>query len=199
MHVGRYYLLNWYYICMDMPRYVPASLGFAWLINRLIYCCYRYGCEEFKLYCSPVSCCVTGWLLDIWCCTAVLNSPDTDILIIWHWYVILDTWCLTLDIWHRYLTYYYLTPDPWHSISDTGTWHVITWHMTPDIMTLTIDMLSLDTWHMLSPGTDTFDLMLWHLTGYYYTWHLYSIDIHDYHCYGDLDMIIILLPDIWYS
>ena len=28
---------------------------------------------------------------------------------------------------------------------------------------------------MLSPGTDTFDLILWHLTGYYYTWHPYYI------------------------
>jgi len=26
---------------------------------------------------------------------------------------------------------------------------------------------------MQSLGTDTLDLMLWHLTGYYYTWHLY--------------------------
>ena len=57
----------------------------------------------------------------------------------------------------------YLTPDTWHLISDTSTWHVITWL---DIMT---------------PDTCI-------------TWH-----IHDYHCYGDLDMIIILLLDIWYS
>jgi len=81
---------------------------------------------------------------------------------------IFDTWFLTLYIWHRYLTCYYLTPDTWDLISDTDTWHVITWH-------LTIDILSLDTWHMLSPGNDTFDLILWHLTGYYYTWHLYYI------------------------
>jgi len=28
---------------------------------------------------------------------------------------------------------------------------------------------------MLSPGTDTFDPVLWHLTGYYYIWHMYYI------------------------
>jgi len=70
-----------------------------------------------------------------------------------------------------------MTPDPWYLISNTGTWHVITWHVIPDTwyLNLTIDMLSLDTWHMLSLGTDTFDMMLWHLTGYYYTWHLWYI------------------------
>ena len=65
----------------------------------------------------------------------------TDILIIWHWYVILDTWYPTLA-----LDMLYLTPDTWHLIPDTGTWHVIldTWYLT-----LTLDMLylTLDIWH----------------------------------------------------
>ena len=50
------------------------------------------------------------------------------------------------------------------------------WYMTPD------------NWHMLSPGTSTLDLILWHLTGYYCTWHL--LHIHDYHCYGDLARLL---------
>jgi len=113
---------------------------------------------------------------------------------------ILDTWYRTLDIWHRYLICYYLTLDTWHLIS-AGTWHVITWHLIPDTWCLTpvLDMLSLDTWHMLS-------LVLTHLTWYCDTWLdtitpdiCVTLHIHDYHFYGDLDMIIILLPDIWYS
>ena len=37
-------------IILGMPRSAPASLGFPWLINRLIYCCYKYGCEEFEIF-----------------------------------------------------------------------------------------------------------------------------------------------------
>ena len=74
--------------------------------------------------------------VDIWCWNSLFNSPDTDMLIIRHWYVILDTWFLTLDIWHRYLTCYHLTPDTWHLIYDTWqlidmlslTWHAFTWY-----------------------------------------------------------------------
>ena len=129
---------------------------------------------------------------------------------------ILDTWSLTLDIWHWYLTWYYLAPDTWHLISDTGTWHAITWHLIPDtwyltpvldmlplytwyltldIWYLTNDMLSLDPWHMLSPSTDTFDWIFWHLTGYYYTWHLYYIAYSWLSLLRGLGMIIILLPE----
>jgi len=35
---------------LDMPRYAPASLGFALLINRSIYYYTRYGCEEFEIF-----------------------------------------------------------------------------------------------------------------------------------------------------
>ena len=52
---------------------------------------------------------------------------------------------------------------------------------------------------MLSTGTSTFDLILWHLTGYYYIWHLYYIIYSWLLLLRGLDMIIILLPDIWYS
>ena len=76
---------------------------------------------------------------------------------------------LTLDIWHWYLTCYHLTPDIWH---------------------LTIDMLSL--------GTDTLDLMLWHHTGYYYTWHLYYIAYSWLSLLWGLDMIY-YTTTIWYS
>jgi len=60
-------------------------------------------------------------------------------------------------------------------------------------------MLSLDTWHILSLGTDTLDLIPWHLAGYYYTWHLYYITYSWLSLLRGLDMIIIQLPDIWYS
>ena len=75
---------------------------------------------------------------------------------------ILDTWSLTLDIWHWYLTWYYLAPDTWHLISDTGTWHAITWHLIP-----VLDMLSLDTWY-LTP--DNWHAITWYLT-YAITWY----------------------------
>jgi len=78
--------------------------------------------------------------------------------------------------------YTYLTPN-----LDPNTWHAIIWY-------LTIDMLSLDTWHMLSLGIDTLDLMLWHLTGYYYTWHLYYIVYSWLSLLQGPDMIITLLP-----
>ena len=39
---------------------------------------------------------------------------------------------------------------------------------------------------MLSHGTSTLDLILWHLTRYYYTWHPYYMAYYDYHFYKDL-------------
>ena len=126
---------------------------------------------------------MTRWLPDIWCCNSVFNSPDTNMLISWHYYVY--TWHLIPNTWYLTLVLDMLSLNTWSSIPET--WHLI------------IDMLSLDTWHMLSPHTNTFDLILWHLIGYYYTWYLYYIAYHDYHFYRDLDMIIILLSDIWYS
>ena len=70
-----------------------------------------------------------------------------------------DIWCCDS---HRHISYLTL-------ISHTGTCHatLITWYLTP---VLTVLYLTVD---MLSPGTSIFDLILWHLTGYYYTGHLY--------------------------
>jgi len=102
---------------------------------------------------------MTRWLLDIWCFNSVFNSRDTDMLITWPWYVY--TWHLISNTWYLTLVLDMLSLN--------------TWSLTPETWHLTIDMLSLDTWHMLSPGTNIFDLILWHLTGYYYTWHLYYI------------------------
>jgi len=104
-----------------------------------------------------------------------------------HWHISY----LTLICIHRYLPCYiwHMIPDTstchailiiWYLIpvlamlyllliSDTGAWHatLITWYLTP---ILTMLYLTID---MLSPGTSIFDLILWHLTGYYNTWHLY--------------------------
>ena len=76
----------------------------------MIYCCYRYGYEEFEIFDYIVSC------------------------IILHDQMIPDTWYLTLV-----LDMLYLTPDSWHLIFDTGIWHVITWHLTLDTWHMTLD------------------------------------------------------------
>ena len=108
---------------------------------------------------------------------------------------------LTHDIRHRYLPCYiwhmtpdtgtcmlYLTHDIWHQYSTCYTWHLIpdTWYMTPKI-------------NMLSLGTSTLDMILWHLIGDYYTWDLYYLAYSWILLLQRLGMIIILLPDIWYS
>jgi len=117
------------------------------------------------------------------------------------WHLITDTWYLT-----PVLDMLYLTPDLWHLIYDTGTWHVIldTWYLTPvlDTWHLIYDTWRLTCYHsldMLSHGTSTLDLILWHLTGYYYTWHLYYMAYSWLSLLRWLGMIIILLPDLWYS
>ena len=76
---------------------------------------------------------------------------------------------LTFDIWHRYLPCY-----TWHLIYDTATCHAIldTWYITP-----VLDML------YLTPNT----------------WHLYYMAYSWLSLFRGLGMIIILLPDIWYS
>ena len=122
---------------------------------------------------------MTGWLLDIWWCNSVFNSHNTDMLITDPDMYIFVTWYLTLDIWHLYLTCYYLIPDTGCLTLILDILSLDTWYLTLNIWHLIIDMLSLDTWHMLSLGTDTLDQILWHMTGYYYTWHLYYI-AYDY-------------------
>jgi len=83
----------------------------------------------------------------------------------------LITWLLISDTW--YLTCYHLTPD---------TWHLTYYHR---YMTLT-------TWYWYTwPDAAIPDLILSHLTDYIaYSWLLFL---------RGLDMIIILLLDIWYS
>jgi len=121
------------------------------------------------------------YLRDTWYLTLVFDilylTPDLDT-----WYMtpvldllLLDTWYLIHDIWHWYLTCYHLTPD---------TWDLILWHLMVD---------------MLSPGTSTLDLILWNLIRYYCTWHLYYFTYSWLSLLRGLGMIIILLPDIWYS
>jgi len=109
---------------------------------------------------------MTEWLPDIWCCNSVFDSPDTDMLITWHWYVY--TWQLIPDTW-------YLTP-----VLDMLSLN--TWYLTPNIWYLTIDMLSLgmkhltwccDTWlDTITPDT------------------CIIFPIHDYHFYGDLAWLL---------
>ena len=103
----------------------------------------------------------------------------------------------------------YLTPDPWHLISDIGTWHVIldTWILTLDIWYryltcyhLTPDTrpwyMTLDNWHAITHLTCV-HMVLVHLTWYCDTW-LGTITpdtcitwhIHDYHFYGDLAWLL---------
>jgi len=93
-----------------------------------------------------------------------------DRMIAWH---IILWLCIQLN-WHQHIKYLTLILD--------------TWYLTYDIWHRTIDMLSL--------VTDTFNLMLWHLIGYYYTGHLYYIAHSWLSLLWGLDMIIILLPDI---
>jgi len=108
-----------------------------------------------------------AWHIILWLC---IDSPDTDMLIIWHWYVILDTWSLIVNIWHRYLTRYHLTPDTWHLIYNT--WQLTCYNLILDIC---------------------YHLVLTHLTWYCDTWldtitlgTCITLHIHDYHLYGDL-------------
>jgi len=105
-----------------------------------------------------------------------------------------------LIIWHWLL---HLTPDPWHLISDTGTWYVIldTWSLVLDIwhryltcyhLILIPDTwyMTLNNWHAITYLT-CFHIVLVHLTWYCDTW-LDTITsetcitsyIHDYYFTG---------------
>jgi len=105
----------------------------------------------------------------------------------------------TPDTCHAILNPWYLTPVLAMLILDT-------WYPTPVLamlyLTLDIRHRHLTCYHtldMLSPSTSTLDLILWHLTGYCYTWHLYYIAYSWLSLLRRLGMIIILLPDFWYS
>ena len=140
-------------------------------------------------------------------------SPVLDMLL-------LDTWYLTLDIRHRYLTCYYLTPDTyiwhrhltcytWYLISDTGTWYVITWHLILDTWypTLVLDMFYLTphTWHLIS-DTGTWHVITWHRI--LDTWYLIpvldmlSLDTDTWHLISDTGTWHVItwypIPDTWY-
>ena len=132
----------------------------------------------------------------------VILTPDPRHLISDNgtWHVILDTWSMTLDIWHRYLTCYtwHLISVTgtwhviWHLISDTGTWHVITWHLIPNTWYMTLDdwhaITHLTCFHMVQahlPDIVTPDWILLYLTPVLHcifmtitftgTWHDYYI------------------------
>jgi len=173
-------IICWTGIILGMPRYAPALLGFAWLINRLNYYCYKYGYECLKCLFILFSCTMLcdQMIPDIWFCD-------------FHWhinYLTLIRIYLTLDIWHRHLICYtwhlisgtwyltptldmlYLTPDLWHLISDTCTWYVIldTWSLALVIWHRHW-YVTLDTWYL------TLDIWHRHLTCYHLTpdtWHL---------------------------
>jgi len=183
-----------------MRRSALASLGFAWLIKRKFYYCYKNGSEEFEMF-IPFSC--TMWcdrlIPDIWCCD---SHQHISYLTLTYIHLILGLLYLTHDIWQRYLSCY-----TYHMISNTDTYHaiLIIWYLTPilamlyltlDIghrvlvmLYLTPDIITLDTWHAIT-RTSTLDLILWHL--YYITYSWLSL-------LRGLGMIIILLPDFWYS
>jgi len=117
-------------------------------------------------------------------------------------YLIYDVVALFQLTWYRHVNYLtliclYLSPDPWHLISDTGTWNVIldTWSLTLDIDT--------GTWHVI---LDTWSLTLdiWHryLTCYHLTpdtWHL-IYDTWHLTCYHSLDICyhLVLTHLTWY-
>ena len=133
---------------------------------------------------------------------------------IWHrylpcyiWHMISDagTCHAIFDTWYLppVLAMLYLTLD-----TDTGTCHAIfdTWYLTPVLAML---YLTLDIWHRYLP------CYTWHLisdtgTWYVITWpdimtpdwillHLYYLTYSWLSLLRGLGMIIILLPDLWYS
>jgi len=135
-----------------MPRSAPASLGFAWLINRLIYCCYRYGYEEFEIFICTVLLYHVIWPDDYLTYDAHMIptcyhlTPDTGT---WHvitWHLIPDTWYMTLNNWHAItqLTCY-------HLVLVHSTWYCDTWldTITPDtcIILHIHDYYFYGTWH----------------------------------------------------
>ena len=75
--------------------------------------------------------------------------------------IIFNTWFLIIQVNIRYL----------HRHLICYIWYLIygTWYLTLDTWYLTLAL------NMLSPGISSLDLILWHLTGYYYTRHLYFL------------------------
>ena len=122
---------------------------------------------------------------------------------------------LTFDA-HMIPTCYHLKPDTWPLISDTGIWHVITWHLILDPWYLTpvFDMLISDTGfdcYHLTPDTWSMTLDNWHAITYLTCFHMVlvlltwccdtwldtvipdtciTLHIHDYYFYGDLTWLL---------
>ena len=90
----------------------------------------------------------------------------------------------------------YLTPDPRHLISDTGTWYVIldTWsrHLISDTGTLHV---ILDTWsrHLIS-DTNTWHVITWHLIPD--TWYMTLDDWHAITYLTCFHMSLVIWPNI---
>jgi len=113
-------------------------------------------------YTILLSCYMTRWLPDIWCCNSVFNSPNTDMLITWYQYVytshlIPDIWYLTqvlnllsLDTWQ--LTWYHLILDiRYHLVLTHLTWCCDIWldttTLTPVLHCVFMIITFTGTWH----------------------------------------------------
>jgi len=125
------------------------------------------------------STCICIMYLYLFHLTTEVLSPDMLLLDTCPWYV---------NFYHLSLVMTWLVT---YHLPEHLSLACYTWYLTPDIWHLTVDMPS--------PGTNTLDLILWHLTGYCYTWHPYYIAYSWLSVLRELGMIIILLPDFWYS
>jgi len=117
----------------------------------------------------------------------------TNILITWPWYVY--TWYLISDIGTLHVITRHLIFDTWYLTPVLDVLSLDTLYLTPDIWHLIIDMISL-TWHAITwnwhiwPDIVTPDWILLHLTPVLH-------GIFMIITLRGLDMIIILLPDIY--
>ena len=123
---------------------------------------------------------MTRRLPGIWYYNSVLNSPNTDMLIIWNWYVY---------SWH-------LIPDTWYLTSVLDMLSLNTWCLTPNIWHLIIDMLSFGTIH-LTWYCDTWLDTITPDT-------CITLLIYDYRFYGDLTWLLYCYqtsdtPELLYS
>ena len=120
------------------------------------------------------------------------------ILLFSTWYIVIrvNIWCYnsvfnTPDTWHLISdtdTWHVFT---WHLMSDTSTWHVITWYLIPDTWYMT-----LVNWHAITYLT-CFHMTLVHLTWCCDTWldtiipgTCITLHIYDYHFYEDLAWLL---------
>ena len=130
--------------------------------------------------------------VNIYCCTRYLHrhSMFTRTLGMLH---------LIYDLWHRHSVF---TPALDICNLSHGTWYLDTgidichtWHL---ILTRGIQHMITVTWHAFM-WYKYIDLTSWPLTGHYHPWYLYYMAYSWLSLLRGLGMIIILLPDIWYS